>query len=235
MRTTFGLALAVMAFGGTMGCVVVTTSNDCSNGFEDGLETDVDCGGGVCAACADGRHCWDGSDCEGGICSAGRCTSTRFAGGDVPTNVTVYHADPGQGVNVAPGQQAGYGITASAGGSYRLFCTGDAKQSGAYHEFWGSVWTTGTFSDPVPGCNGKCPLEADDYLSGVINVTSGQRVDFDFYATTGLDGFDVVGTDPVYFDLWIDGNHYPDLAFYVDAATGNVATVASIPFGLTTQ
>jgi hypothetical protein len=41
----------------------------CLNGVQDGLETDVDCGGGVCAKCADGKTCVSGNDCVDAVCS----------------------------------------------------------------------------------------------------------------------------------------------------------------------
>lgn len=68
------------------------TTETCSNGAQDGSETDVDCGGS-CAPCPEGSGCGGGSDCESGGCSpdTGRCTSAtgrcswarRFGGGVV--------------------------------------------------------------------------------------------------------------------------------------------------------
>eukprot|EP00877_Chromochloris_zofingiensis_P011489 jgi/Chrzof1/6594/Cz19g02010.t1 len=52
-------------------CASATT---CSNKVRDGRETDVDCGGGGCAArCAVGFQCQTGGDCVTGICTAGYC------------------------------------------------------------------------------------------------------------------------------------------------------------------
>ncbi len=46
----------------------------CSNGVRDADESDLDCGGGVCTACADRLKCAGPSDCMGGVCSpAGAC------------------------------------------------------------------------------------------------------------------------------------------------------------------
>src|SRR5262245_21218490 len=39
----------------------------CANGIRDGMESDVDCGGGACAPCATGRGCRDGADCDSGF------------------------------------------------------------------------------------------------------------------------------------------------------------------------
>lgn len=48
------------------------TAASCSDGVQNGAETAIDCGGGTCAACADGMVCAVGSDCKSGVC-AGTC------------------------------------------------------------------------------------------------------------------------------------------------------------------
>src|SRR5258707_6802 len=63
MRT---LLIALLA--GTSGCIV-TVSNSCLDGVLDGTESDVDCGGAVCALCGEGRHCVVNADCSGGTCA----------------------------------------------------------------------------------------------------------------------------------------------------------------------
>jgi hypothetical protein len=45
----------------------------CTDGIKDGTETDVDCGGGVCAPCASGKACLTNSDCMTMFCNAGIC------------------------------------------------------------------------------------------------------------------------------------------------------------------
>jgi len=48
----------------------------CLDGIQDGLESDVDCGGDACQPCAAGRRCKDGADCESGSCGPdGRCAA----------------------------------------------------------------------------------------------------------------------------------------------------------------
>lgn len=44
----------------------------CRNGFQDGAETGVDCGGGTCDPCADGQGCLSDADCESAYCPASR-------------------------------------------------------------------------------------------------------------------------------------------------------------------
>ncbi len=45
----------------------------CANMIEDGCETDVDCGGRSCSACANFQQCLVGTDCQSGMCSNGIC------------------------------------------------------------------------------------------------------------------------------------------------------------------
>jgi hypothetical protein len=50
-------------------------SNQCVDHRQDGQETDVDCGGPVCNACAVGQKCLTNFDCQSGhVCSAGTHT-----------------------------------------------------------------------------------------------------------------------------------------------------------------
>jgi len=76
-------ALTLLALGG--GCHLVLGLDDyelleqadpeaCSvDQVRNGRETDVDCGGGICPACAAQAGCAVGADCESGVCSAGAC------------------------------------------------------------------------------------------------------------------------------------------------------------------
>ena len=45
----------------------------CSNGILNGTETDVDCGGAVCAKCIDDKACVGNADCTGGFCANNVC------------------------------------------------------------------------------------------------------------------------------------------------------------------
>jgi len=204
-------------------------ATSCSDGIRNGSESDVDCGGS-CVLCTDGRQCLAGSDCASGLCSsAGRCTTAsipNFSSADV------WQIDIAGGVLLQPGVQAGFGITANTGSSFRLVWTGDAGTSASYHNFYGSVYTAGSFTSVTPGCAGNtCPLESGDYVSSAYNIAGGQELDFDTIATTGIDGFDfVVDTEPVYFDLYIDGVRYPNLVYF--SSGGAQAAPTSEPFGL---
>jgi hypothetical protein len=56
----------------------------CTNYGHNPPETDIDCGGPECAACAEGRACGTGEDCTDGICQMGRCKS------DPPLTIELY-------------------------------------------------------------------------------------------------------------------------------------------------
>jgi hypothetical protein len=45
----------------------------CEDGEQNGSETDTDCGGSECAACADGSTCVEDNDCASGACTDGVC------------------------------------------------------------------------------------------------------------------------------------------------------------------
>jgi hypothetical protein len=49
------------------------TGVSCMDAMQDGDETDVDCGGSVCAACANGKKCVQNADCQSNNCSGMTC------------------------------------------------------------------------------------------------------------------------------------------------------------------
>lgn len=158
-----------------------------------------------------------------------------YVGGGVPTGAPTSRILDGAGINVVLGQMAGYFITGNTGGSFRIVWTGDGPRT--YREFFGSAWTSGSFDSLHPGCtDGSCPLSSGDFISGAIPVAGGQRIDWDTFASTTINGFDFTATqDPVYFDLFVDGVHDTSLVVFTDASTGQLATAPSLPFGLTTR
>jgi len=68
-----GACLAACDVSETCNSSVCTSSGPCSNGFQDGNETDKDCGGGTCAPCGAYQYCSVGSDCMSGSCPIGKC------------------------------------------------------------------------------------------------------------------------------------------------------------------
>lgn len=163
-----------------------------------------------------------------------------YGAGNVPavSQNNLHDILPGAAIaGLIPGQDVGYYITANQGGSFRLVWTGDLGQSGQSRRFQGSVWTRGTFVSKTDGCEARiCPLETDDLISAVRTLgTGGQRIDWDTFATDGLDGFDFIADNlPVFFQLRIDFADRADLTFF--PATGNggrLTNPAGMPFGLT--
>ena len=55
----------------------------CTDGVQDGKETDIDCGGGACGGCATGKMCGAASDCASGVCTGGVCQSNGCPAGFV--------------------------------------------------------------------------------------------------------------------------------------------------------
>jgi hypothetical protein len=53
--------------------MLTCVTNQCADHRQDGAETDVDCGGGACPACAAGQKCAINADCVSGNCAAGLC------------------------------------------------------------------------------------------------------------------------------------------------------------------
>ena len=51
------------------------TCTSCGNGRQDGLETDIDCGGPTCGKCTSSRSCISDIDCASQRCDAGTCVS----------------------------------------------------------------------------------------------------------------------------------------------------------------
>ena len=82
-RKSVQRALAgLLAVGVGAGCQVVlglggelSPEQACTDGAKDGNETDVDCGGGTCLACANGKRCKVGADCKDEACIHDVCTA----------------------------------------------------------------------------------------------------------------------------------------------------------------
>ena len=79
----------------------------CEDAQENGLETDVDCGGPNCAGCLDGEACEVGSDCASFFCDDGLCVTPRHCrdirDDELATEDGTYPVDPdGPDVGAAP-------------------------------------------------------------------------------------------------------------------------------------
>ncbi|MDB6019042.1 MAG: hypothetical protein JWR19_3531 [Pedosphaera sp.] len=52
----------------------------CTDAIKNGTETDIDCGGGTCVTCVNGKMCGGNGDCQSGLCQGGVCTINCTAG-----------------------------------------------------------------------------------------------------------------------------------------------------------
>ena len=66
-------ALRRVVVGADGSCAAEQPANGCADGVRNGEETDVDCGGRVCARCALGASCGEPQDCESSNCTASSC------------------------------------------------------------------------------------------------------------------------------------------------------------------
>lgn len=73
------LAFTAACGGGGGGSTQAPQAATCSDGARNGAETDVDCGGSACAACAVQKACAADADCRSGLCTAGRCAACAAA------------------------------------------------------------------------------------------------------------------------------------------------------------
>jgi hypothetical protein len=156
----------------------------------------------------------------------------------IPSGTTNYVSLVGGTVPVSPGTKVGYALTAVDLMSYQFRWTGDAAVAAdGFQNFYGSVWTTGHFTSLTPGCvNQACPLESGDYVSGITLVTGGERIDWNTDASTGWDGFSfATDTEPLYFDVLIDGNRHPELFEFAAAPSGAASEPAAAPFGMSSS
>jgi cysteine-rich repeat protein len=64
----------------------VCLSAECADSVQNGAETDIDCGGPDCAACADGQVCAEASDCLSSVCAPDSLTCTAPACDDTVQN-----------------------------------------------------------------------------------------------------------------------------------------------------
>ncbi len=103
----------------------------CSNDEQTEAETDIDCGGGTCPRCADGKHCLLDADCAGNVCDDGTCTAPCM-GSDCGTGGTAgmggMSGDGGTGGSAGAMGGAGAGGVLGDGGTS---ASGGVEQGGA--------------------------------------------------------------------------------------------------------
>ncbi len=109
----------------------------CFDGYTNGVESDIDCGGANCGAtCLNGQNCNDAFDCQGGVCNAAGQCETLWATVTSPTNNWVLA--PGETFTISGATNASDGATVEtliyspyyncgtvtvSGGMYSTTCT----------------------------------------------------------------------------------------------------------------
>ncbi|QQR91473.1 MAG: hypothetical protein IPJ88_07045 [Myxococcales bacterium] len=98
----------------------------CSDNLKNAAETDIDCGGGSCAACNVDQQCVLNSDCLTQVCSANRCVAVSATCSDGVLNQDESDVDCGGscGPNCSDGQDC-----SQATDCVSLVCSGQACQA----------------------------------------------------------------------------------------------------------
>lgn len=148
-----------------------TAGDACVDGVMNGEETDVDCGGSTCDACATGQGCEVASDCASMTCDAGTCVDPSCDDGVM--NGAETDVDCG-GAACSPcgdGQGCGQASDCASG-----VCSEGACQAPACGD--GVVNVEGEQCDDAgdsAACNADCtPAACGD---GVINMAAGEQCD----------------------------------------------------------
>ena len=94
--------------------VTSTIGAYCDNGVQDGVESDVDCGG-PCRYCGLGEACFDWGDCYSGLCVTGRCQERPYRPGEpVPRGYEVRASDVDDAIIVRDLGLVGFAVGYSA-------------------------------------------------------------------------------------------------------------------------
>jgi hypothetical protein len=155
-----------------MGTCVAPT---CFDGVMDGSETDVDCGGPICAPCDNSQACLDATDCVSGVCANSVCAPCALdsdcAGGqfcDLTTNSGTCAATRVDGIACTGSDQCATGFCVD-GFCCDSICNGACVACSAAAKGGGTDGTCGNVAagpDPhgqctdqgMPSCgtNGRC-------------------------------------------------------------------------------
>jgi hypothetical protein len=121
-----------------------------------------------------------------------------------------------------PGGDIGYLITANGQGGYSLYWIDTA---GSPAGFQGTVSTDNAF-DP----NKTIAYSGNENVS----FTAANRIDFSGVPGATLEGIEFVAqTDPIYFDLLVDGNHSGFGIYFTGAVSGSLVDSAYNPVAFT--
>jgi hypothetical protein len=139
--------------------------DSCKNGLQDATETGVDCGGGTCKKCPDGRGCGADADCEGDYCpvTRGYCVT--------PNGRELCGVEAQGGATCADCIKNGSESDVDCGAECLPCRTGKICTNDS--ECWSAVCTTGRCE---PGAKGTPCYSNDDCASvscGTVGCTGG--------------------------------------------------------------
>jgi beta-glucosidase len=173
---------------------VSATPTTCTDGVRNGTETDIDCGGGTCPDCVDGRLCSVSGDCTGNNCVSGTCCSVLAAPtglSAMPGNAQVslsWNAVSGaESYNIKRGTTAG-GATTTVGTSATPSFVNSMLTNGTTYFFatsavntCGAVSTQSANSSEVsatPSAGGSCTpttVNCEFQMSGSVASVEGEH------------------------------------------------------------
>jgi len=192
----------------------------CADGLKDGFETDIDCGGGQCGGCTNGRHCILAADCQSGVCTGAFCAANAPAC-VIPTQAASTASYPlfrvvAGGSAAIPAGDVGFTVTANGTGGYRVAWS---DQSGGGNCMTGIIRGQGGFD-----------TNQTNKLSGSETVTAdANEVRFASTPGTRVDGVDMVTLgDPLYLDAYLNGS-LSNVRIYYQDATAGLTTASSNP------
>jgi len=145
----------------------------CTDGIQNGGETDVDCGGAtICPRCQAGDSCFAGSDCTSSVCSSGLCQAPTCSDGVLNGSETDIDCG-GSCPDCLPGDSCLAGSDCTSGICSGGLCTTPTCSDGVKNQGEGDVDCGGPCADCALGktcntggdcqtgsCNGgicKCP------------------------------------------------------------------------------
>ncbi len=190
-----------------------TTTNKkaaCTDGVKNGKETDVDCGGSSCSACADGKACSKNTDCSSHLCVNGICQeSNNQSTANQPINNTKLLKPK------LPGGIGGVGRVKTAGYScegLRCDCVGDADCNDMFTNAG-----CGDVSSCQTDANGVVTCSCIKQISRTNNTTS-----------PGGPGSTLVPVKPIR-EQGTAGQAGPTVINFDDLVTGGLGTGGPIP------
>jgi hypothetical protein len=108
--------LSLACNAGTKTCV----STLCDDGVKNGAETDLDCGGNVCRACATGKACALPGDCTSNVCTNNVCAAPAVPDKTVFLSSVAYDGNLG-GLAGADAKCQALATAAALPGTYKAF------------------------------------------------------------------------------------------------------------------